>query len=828
MSKFLLVLTFLFSTLFSFAQTGADGPGRIRGTVVDSSASTPIEYATITLQLPGSAKAITGTTTDSLGNFTLKGVKEGAYKVTVESIGYKSRVFNDLVIAKKRPDIQLHTISLLTTSTSLQGVVVTARPKLIDNHIDKMVFNAEADLTSQSGVATDILKKIPQVSVDPDGNVELAGTGGIRFLINGKPSSAFGSNVADVLQSIPASQIKSVEVITNPGARYDAQGMGGIINIILKQSKVKGVNGNVSLTAGTRMENGSVNLAMRQGNFGLNAFVSGNERIPVNTPSASDRRSVDTASGQNVLFSQQGSNRFKRHGIESGIGFDWTIKKYNNFSGNLNYNRLGNDGSGLINQQQQVTMSHNGSIISDLLTRNNLNNNSAFHSVDASLNYRRTFAKEDQVLEISGNTSIGNRDTRSSNFQSLLPQDSVYYGINNRNIGKEKETQLSLDYTQPLSKGIVLGTGGRITFNDINSNADVYSLQAARKSYLYDSAVSNYLNYHQKVYALYAEVALPVSNWFDAKAGTRYERTEISSFYSNAQQQAHNPGYNTWVPSVYVSRKITDAQTIKLSYSKRIERPDYGDLNPFVNTTDPKNITAGNPYLLPELGKRYEVSYNLDLGSAGSFMATLFYRINRNDIQPYVAFYPTLKIGDSTYTNVSVSTRENIGSEKNMGVNLFGDLHPTGKLGIRTNIFLFRRHIINGIDLGRNPTSFNYRMNINMTYEFTKTLVSEFFGNFNSARNELQGRYPSFTSYSLALRKQFWNRKGSLALVANNFFSEYVKQATVLYGTNFTTNSLRKIPFRSVGLNFTWKFGKLEFKKQKEDNPDMMAPEGQN
>ncbi len=209
-------------------------------------------------------------------------------------------------------------------------------------------------------------------------------------------------------------------------------------------------------------------------------------------------------------------------------------------------------------------------------------------------------------------------------------------------------------------------------------------------------------------------------------------------------------------------------------------------------------------------------------------MVTAFYRENNHDIQPYIVFYPSLLVGDSTYTNVSVSTRENIGKEQNIGVNLFGDLHPTDKLSVRANFFVFRRHIFNGIDLGRSPTSLNYRTNMNITYLFTNTLSGEFFGNFNSARNELQGRYPSFTSYTIAARKQFWNKKGSLALTATNLFNEYVRQPTVLYGTNFTTNGLRKIPFRSIGLNFTWKFGKLDFKKEKDnnDNKDLTTPEG--
>lgn len=761
LNRNLVLFIFLFFSVFSYAQNNSSGgSGKIRGRVVDSATSRPIEYATITLAATGNVKVITGTTTDSLGNFIIQGIREGVYDISIEFIGFKTRQLNGVVIGKK-VNISL-TVSLQAGSTDLESVVVRARPKLIDNRIDKMVFNAEADLTSQSGLATDILKKIPQVSVDPDGNVELAGTGGIRFLINGKPSSVFGNSAADVLQSIPASQIKSIEVITNPGARYDAQGMGGIINIILKQTKVKGTSGNVSLTAGTRVENGSLNLAVRQGNFGLNAFVSGNTRLSVNTPSVSVRKSADTANRQSTLLHQNGITRFNRYGVESGIGFDWTVNKYNNFSGNVNYNSFGNAGSGVINQQQEVYSNLAGNV-SDLYTINNLNNRSASRAVEASLNYKKTFQKEDQELEISANTSIDHRHARAGNFQALLPQDSVYYGINNLNKGKEGETQLSIDYSQPLAKDVMLGAGGRISFNDIQSNADVFALQPAAKSYLYDSAVSNNLDYHQKVYALYAELALPVSNWFDAKLGARYERTEISSFYSHARQQVKKPGYNTLVPSVYFSKKLTEDQSLKISYSRRIERPDYGDLNPFVNTTDPKNITAGNPYLLPELGTRYELAYSHDFGSAGSFTATAYHRINRNDIQPYVAFYPVLMIGDSAYTNVSVSTRENIGSEKNTGINLFADLHPNGKLGIRTNLFAFRRHIINGIDLAHNPTSFNYRSTINVTYEFSKTLVSEFFGSFNSARNELQGKYPSFTTYSLAMRKQFWNRKGSLA-----------------------------------------------------------------
>jgi outer membrane receptor protein involved in Fe transport len=267
-------------------------------------------------------------------------------------------------------------------------------------------------------------------------------------------------------------------------------------------------------------------------------------------------------------------------------------------------------------------------------------------------------------------------------------------------------------------------------------------------------------------------------------------------------------------------RKIDEAQTIKLSYSKRIRRPDYYDLNPFINTSDPKNISTGNPYLKPQIGNRFELSYSYDMNSVGYLMATAFYRTSKDDIQPYIVYYPELAIGDTTYTGVNMSTRENIGLEKNLGLSLYGHIHVTEQFDVRSNVFLFERHTINQVDAGPDANSFNYHLNMNLSYKFAKSLAGEFFGDFNSPRNELQGHYPSYTSYSFAFRKQFWNKKGSIALTASNPFSNYLNQKTELYGSDFTMSSVRKIPYRSFGINFTWKFGKLEFKNPKEDVPD--------
>lgn len=782
----------------------------VAGKIVDSASKAPLEYATITLFLKGQNKPVNGATTDKDGSFTITDVRDSVFKIVFEYIGYNSYTIEQLTVNK---NINLKTVLLSRKMGVLQGVTIVAQGKLVENKIDKMVFNAERDVTSQSGVATDVLKKVPQVSVDVDGNVELAGSGGIRFLINGKPSSAFGSSITDVLQSIPASQIKSIEVITNPGAKYDAAGMGGIINIILKSNNTRGYNGNISLTAGSLQENGSMNLNVRKGNFGMNAFVSGNERLISSVPFVSDRYTKDINNNQTVL-NQEGYGRFKRSGYQTGLGFDWTVKKKNDISGSISYNHFGSNGSGNTMQDQQI---YTGNTLSDILSQVNTSNNFRFHNIDAGLNYKRKFNKEDQELEININSSIGNDNSNGSTTQYLLPQDSLYYGTQSINPGKIKETEIRADYTQPLMKDVTLGVGSKVNLYDINSTSEINRYRPDLKQYLFNSSLSNNLDYHQKVYAFYSEISFPIGKLLEAKFGGRYERTEINSYYSNSIQQVKIPGYNTFVPSVYLSKKIGDNQNIKLSYSKRIERPDYHDLNPFVNTNDPKNLSAGNPYLTPEIGHRIELGYSKDVEKVGSFMVSLFYRINEHDIQPYVMYYPSFKAGDSTYTNVSVSTRQNIGMEKNAGINFFADLHISTKISVRSNAFFFHRHTINQIDPGFNSNSFNYRFNVNATYQVTPTLVGEFFGNFNSARHEAQGIYPSFTSYNFAIRKQFWNKKGSLAFTTTNPFNEYSVQQTKLFGSNFTSYSTRKIPFRTFGLNFTWKFGKLEFKQAKEE-----------
>ncbi|MEI6021295.1 MAG: TonB-dependent receptor [Bacteroidota bacterium] len=786
--------------------------GSISGKLCDSINGLPIEYASIGLIAEDTRKTVNGITSDDKGFFKLNNIPEGKYSVSVYFIGYKNLNISNININKFNQNINLGQIKLINNQTTLNEVEVSTEKSLIENKIDKMVYNAEKDLTAQGGSASDILRKIPQISVDVNGNVDLQGNSNIRFLINGKPSSMFGNNVADVLRSIPANQIQSIEVITSPGAKYDAEG-GGIINIILKKSNAKGYNGNMALTAGSRLENGALNLSARNNNIGVNAFVSGNAQLLTTTFNSLNRNSTDQLTQAQTLLHQNGKSDFNRNAYQGGMNMDWAINTKNTITAGFNYNYLHNRSNGYM--QRQISIFDAAGTLNSYDNLNVLSRNeSTVTSIDYNINYKKTFKTEGQEFEVLFSSSQGNNKIAYAQSQNVVTSHSIQSGAEGSNPGKDNQMNLSLNYVQPVKKLLTIETGLKMVTNTITSQSSVYLYNNIYNDYLLNLPQSNSFTYNRKIYAAYLSLSSKLFNFLDFKAGCRIENTQTNANYSQVGSVVISP-YNTVVPSLALSHMFKDHQMIKLNYSRRISRPGYRDVNPFINANDPKNITAGNVNLKPEYSDNIECTYSNIFKKGGSLNLIGFFRGNYQDIQPYSRYYDKLLIGDSIYQHVAVSMRENIGTEYNTGITIASNISVSKIFSMRSNISTFYR-VIKSIYSDGSINGWMYRINLTASFQFNKTLAVELFGNFNSPRINAQGIQPTFTTYNIAIRKLFFKDNASIAFTATNPFDKFVNQKTTLNGTNFTSVNLLQLPYRSFGINFTYKFGRMEFKKQKE------------
>ena len=320
-------------------------------------------------------------------------------------------------------------------------------------------------------------------------------------------------------------------------------------------------------------------------------------------------------------------------------------------------------------------------------------------------------------------------------------------------------------------------------------------------------------NYDRKVYAAYLSATFSLFNdFFDGKAGLRDEYTSTTADFPGT----NIPGYNILAPSAVLTHKLDETQSLKISYTYRIQRPDYGSLNPFYNVSDPHNISTGNPNLKPEEGHNYEFGYSKNFASGANIYVGVYYRYNTNDLQSYTTFYDSLKVNGTTYSNVSLTQRANIGTETTDGLSLFASLPITKQFNLRSNMNFSDRITTNP----GNPTvsGFIYRINLNATYEFGNDLTAEIFGNYNSSQRTIQGTRPIFAFYNVAVRKQLMKKKFSIGLTATDPFNKYINQTSTTSGSNFYQTNLREVPFRSFGITLSYKFGKLEFKKEKKDD----------
>ncbi len=811
------LLFVIFENAIVLAQTRAIHSS-ISGKVFDNSTKKPLQYATVTVIEKSTGKTINGSIADEHGTFSVVSIPYGIYKVSVTFLGYEEKSIDSVNLNKNKSSYSLGAIYLEPSAHSLDAVTITGDKPIIENKIDKVVYNVANDITSQGGLATDVLKKVPSVTVDLDGNVELQGNSNIKFLINGKPSSIFGSSVSDALASIPASQIKSIEAITTPGAKYDSQGTGGIINIILKENNFQGVNGNINLSAGTRLENGSANLNFKHNNIGFNMFFGGRALLKSSVLNSQNRESYDTLLLQTSRLSQEGSSDSKRDGFRSGAGFDWNITKNDNVSGSLGFNQFRNINSG-ITSQEQIIEDQNNNVISDVLTDRNSANHSRYRSLDLSLAYKKTFKKPDQQLDILIDNSHGTPRSDFTQTQTFSGDPVPYSGSASVNPGTDNQTTISVDYAHPFSESFLLETGAKTSFQMINSIASASLFSPLENDYVPDPFQSYQLKYNMNIYAGYLSTTIKLFKSLSLKTGVRYESTDVKINFPNTSI----PSYGTLVPNVTLSYSFNQTQSLKLAYNKRIERPEYRELNPFTDISDPYYITTGNPLLKPEIGNNFEIGFNTGIKKSGNLNITIFEHVNSQNVTQLTTFYPSYQVGDSVYNNVSVTSRQNIGKEYNSGLTISGSYPITSKLRVRANLLLTHRNIVSDLSAVRLNSGFRTRVNMNLNYELPKDLVFEVFGFYNSPSKNIQGKTPQFFIYNFAFRKLFWNKTASFGFTTTNVFNKYIRQVRTITTENSSSGIISQRPFRSFGISFTYRFGKME--NRREDNNNNQIPD---
>lgn len=791
------------------------GNSKITGFVVDSSVTKAVEFASIALYTKATNKAVDGTVADDKGKFTLNRVAPGEYKLMLTFIGFKTKTINDVKVVKGE-DLDLGVIKLSPEVKTLNEVTVTGQKEVIEEKVDRLVFNADRDIAAKGGDATEILRKVPMLSVDLDGNVQLRGSANVRVLINGKPSTIVAQNVSDALKQIPSDMIKTVEVITSPSAKYDAEGSGGIINIITKKNTLQGLTLNIDTGAGNRGSNLGLNGNYRKGKLGISLNGHGRAMYNVKGKSTSDQTAtidgVETVTRQNASTLNQ--NLFGNY----SLGMDYDISKTASLTGNIRFGTRNG-----MNTQDLSTEIYKAGALTGSNSRY-VDSKNFSNTVDANLDYTKTF-KPQQEFSLSGQFSRNNQ--KSKYLADLFDADgNINSRQKNDNPSYNQEITFQADYQTPVAKNQLIEFGGKTIFRQVESDYKYYVAQGSDGEFVTDpSRKSNVLNYNQNVMASYLSYQFATKNKWNFKVGSRYEYTVINADFKNSFT-LDIPDYGNLVPSVNISKMI-NGKTFKWGYNRRLQRPGIQSLNPNLNLANPQNISLGNPYLKPEMTDNFEMSWSTSF--KGTYLNfTGFYRHTGNsitsvrsnaaDIRQIFSGTPYGEILTTALEGVSnsaiVTTSSNIGKEQAVGLNIFGNVNITPKFTIGGGTDIMYQMLSNGSQTTLKAS--NSGMTIGGRFFSNITLKNNWavqgFGFVRSRQVQLQGTMGGFAFYSLGIRKEFADKRASVGAGLENFFNFNGFKVRSSFNSAAFTQKTTSTQFNTgVRVTFSYRIGKMSF-----------------
>ena len=751
-----------------------------------------LPFATISVSKDANQKSATKKfATDEKGFFQTK-LSEGDYFFAFQYVG-KNTLVKKVSVPKAEKEMNLGKIIVEESSTQLDELSVVAQAPLVKVEIDKLTYNLKDDPESATSNVLDMLRKVPLITVDADDNVQLKGGSNFKIYLNGKPSNMLASNPSQVLKSMPANSIKDVEVITDPGAKYDAEGVGGIINIVTDKRVDDGYVGSVGAgvdTQGGYNSNGY--LTLKYGKIGFTGNANYYNFKSPESESTFERR--DFSVQPETILKQNGVSGFNGDGIMLSGMISYEIDTLNLLSFSLN----GHRGSGTSSTNTDVTSSGRNVYKYDRISENSNQRG----SIDFSADYQRSFKKKGELFTLSyrfgNNPNNSDGITETLNIEGtpiLRPQD---YRMKNFNEADGKEHTGQVDYVNPLTKNHSIEAGLKYIYRDNSSiGNNMYQLKNSSE-WLEDMTRKNDFQHDQYIASGYASYGYKKDN-FGLKAGLRAEQTNQNLNFISQNNEVVKTNFFDMVPSLALSYQMSMTQTLRLGYNMRVYRPGIWHLNPYINNIDPLNISYGNPNLDAE--KNHNVSLNYgSFSQKVNLNASVNYSLTNNSITQY----------QFVENGVNNSTYGNIGKSQSIGLNAYIRWAPTKELNMFVNGNGDYIDIQSTENKALQNSGFSFRAFSGITYTFPYDVRFSVNGGYFGTRIMLQSKMDPFYFMSFGISKSFMDKKLDVAIRGNSPFQKYMDHRNVTTGENFTQSSLFRRPAQSLSLNITYRFGDLK------------------
>ncbi|MGY6559329.1 MAG: TonB-dependent receptor domain-containing protein [Nitritalea sp.] len=782
---------FLGLLFFITSYTLAQDQLRLRGKVVDAGSGDPLEFANIALLAPADSTLITGSMTELDGTFDFNVPAEG-YILRIGFIGYDD--FFRTLQPNDRKEINLGTLRLENTAKNLDEVVVQGVASMFESDIDKRRYNVENSIVAEGATASELLSTLPSIQVDDEGGISMRGSGNILIYINGRPSNLSGDDAESILEQFPANSIQSVELITNPSSRYDAAGVGGIINIILKKNQRTGLNGQVNVSAGTRDKyNAGVNL--NYGTEKINYYASYNYQYRRLFRLSEGFREASLANASPILDQDSFQESVDVSHLFRG-GFDWNVTDEQVIGFYAQGNFRQRDRFEILNQRsQRIDRS-----LDSLFVRNNDEVRES-NNFETGLSYTYTIDSLGQRLFASASFS---RDERFQVdfFDQLFFNEQMVEVPGNRLIQENERPQtsnltvLQLDYEKPFRNGSQFETGLKGTLGTWD-RAQTFSQGDENTEFvpIFDDFFSDAFSFTENVYAAYASFRHRVGK-LGYQAGLRGEYTETNSILESDPEPFVNNYFNLF-PSAYLSYNLGDEEELTANFSRRISRPNIWALAPIFRVNDLFNLSIGNQELQPEFTNSYEFGYMK--GWDKYLLNAVVYHRFTTDVQTRV-----IRLNED---NVSVQLRENANSRSSTGLELVNQFQFTSWFDATLSGNFFYSEIIGeNIEANFNNSNFSWTVNLLANMAIPKFASLQIQADYRGPIVLPQGEIEPIWGINMGLRKDLFNKKATVSVNVSDIFNTRIFRIRTT-DENFDFQRLFNRETRIGTIAFTYRFG---------------------